>query len=673
MQKIKSKCLKPNCKDWRLFKTHLLLIVILFWVSIPCSGQDFFPKWGDFSDDEITIEFCEFEPEAGAVILGDYGKMTINNAGFIELVRRKRIKILTDLEKGPADQTISYFSKDGLENVKKIRAQTINFIDGKKEVVKVEKSSIFDVDVSENWREVRITFPSVTAGSIIELEYTKFSKNYVYLDNWYFQTKYPTLSSIFEAKIPSEPVSYNVFTQGPITKPKYAGQSTNKWELTNIPSYYEEPFCHNPQDFVEAIKFQAASYYKRSHARVQYTTSVQVSFAESWNDFVDRVLETRFKNYISETILNRMGLPEFDRELPQKELISKMYQYVQTNLNWNGEFSAWATQKPKDLIESKNGNVAEINLFLILWLKNYGIEAYPIISSTKSNGQVNEYFPLLSQYNNVLGVAYIDNEEILFTAIDPLTPLKFLTKNDLNNRGYMIEKLKHKWIDLDPKPPTKTVGITNIEMNKNAELLAESSLAFYGYDGIEKRRKIITQLNNKNSLGEILKTLFDFDQNTTFDSLQLINLYDIDEPLKIYFKGKFPVNRIQDNVYEMVPFLFQYFKENPFVSEKRNLPIDLNASTNSTLIYNYTFPSEATLDAVPENQTFSLPNRKGIFGFSLLEGENQIQISIQIQQSAYFTPQEYPYLREYRSMISKILTSPMLIKLSSPSENNQGD
>ena len=52
----------------------------------------------------------------------------------------------------------------------------------------------------------------------------------------------------------------------------------------------------------------------------------------------------------------------------------------------------------KDLLSSKTGNSAEINLFLAGMLNAAGIEAYPVITSTRSNGKIQSDYPFLQPF-----------------------------------------------------------------------------------------------------------------------------------------------------------------------------------------------------------------------------------------------------------------------------------
>ena len=107
---------------------------ILF--TIICSGFVFSqlnPKtnWGSVSEEEINFKEVPYEKEADAVILYESGEILVANRNWGNKIY-KRIKILSEKGKDIANYDLVYFSLMGIESVLNLRAQTINFENGKK-------------------------------------------------------------------------------------------------------------------------------------------------------------------------------------------------------------------------------------------------------------------------------------------------------------------------------------------------------------------------------------------------------------------------------------------------------------------------------------------------------------------------------------------------------------
>ena len=67
----------------------------------------------------------------------------------------------------------------------------------------------------------------------------------------------------------------------------------------------------------------------------------------------------------------------------------------------------------------KIGNAADINLLLVAMLNKAGIEANPVILSTRENGFIAMAHPSLSDCNYVVARAVVDGKQILLDATEP--------------------------------------------------------------------------------------------------------------------------------------------------------------------------------------------------------------------------------------------------------------
>lgn len=167
-------------------------------------------KWGRISEKEAKMTMCGFDSSASAVVLSDYGKITINY-GVITIERHKRIKILDKKALDEADISLPYYVKDRLERIEKVEAETISVDkNGKTVVTEVAGNQVFDVEISKDWHEKRFSFPAVDAGSIIEYRYRTISQNYTFLEGWLFQSDIPTLHSEMNVQVMVGDLDYRV-------------------------------------------------------------------------------------------------------------------------------------------------------------------------------------------------------------------------------------------------------------------------------------------------------------------------------------------------------------------------------------------------------------------------------------------------------------------------------
>ncbi len=171
-------------------------------------------KWGKISEEEKQLSVVDYEPDAPAVILCDYGTIEISNRSFYR--RHVRIKILN--KKGLKHTTIEipYQYKNKYDDVQQIKAQVLHVKrKGKIETREVNYKDIKDIQIGEYTAVKRITFADAKVGSIIEYTYEIASMDFVTLDDWVFQNELPTLWSEIRFEVPEPFVYLMTYQKGP--------------------------------------------------------------------------------------------------------------------------------------------------------------------------------------------------------------------------------------------------------------------------------------------------------------------------------------------------------------------------------------------------------------------------------------------------------------------------
>ena len=94
----------------------------------------------------------------------------------------------------------------------------------------------------------------------------------------------------------------------------------------------------------------------------------------------------------------------------------KIYAYVRDNLTCTSHNAAELSQSLKNILKTRNGTVAEINLLLVAMLKYANIEADPVIFSTRSHGYTLSVYPILDKFNYVICDANINGQNYFLDA-----------------------------------------------------------------------------------------------------------------------------------------------------------------------------------------------------------------------------------------------------------------
>lgn len=87
----------------------------------------------------------------------------------LSLDRHKRIKIFNINGKDNANIRIEFYGGNRLEYINGLQAQTINLVDGKPEITKLDKKLIYTEQIDKNRSALVFSMPNVKAGSIISI------------------------------------------------------------------------------------------------------------------------------------------------------------------------------------------------------------------------------------------------------------------------------------------------------------------------------------------------------------------------------------------------------------------------------------------------------------------------------------------------------------------------
>lgn len=593
-------------------------------------------RWGKVTPEEIKLTHCAFDSAAGAVVLADYGQIKMGYTQiFIE--RHRRIKILNRQGLEQANVSIPYYIKDNLERITTLRAQTLNVdAGGKMTVTEVAGKQMFTVDAAKNWREKRFAFTDVKEGSILEYQYTTASENFSFLDSWMFQNDIPTLHSELRVLL-QKGLDYRVMLQGPRLIAKYQKEATNQWVLQNLPALRQVSHVASYLDYAEKISFE-------------YVTASMAS----WEQLAKEVLESEYMTqYLSRKGMAREALAKLnapaDAELAR---LQKIYNHVNQRLRWNGQHRTFTEQTLNALLDKQQGNSAEINLYLVLLLREAGLQASPVLLSTRSHGKVQVSSPVIGQFNHLIACAVVQGKEYLLDATNPLRPFNLLANEDLNEDGFLLDKTAPRWLKVQPAAPTRQTTSVEVNLNDPAKPLYQFSVRYEGYFALDKRTQYVEKgnkaltsevISNDNQSFKLIKSKLEHADEPDEALLATLSYQPEDEaqaqPSMVYFN----------------PVLLNEFTENPFKQEQRYLPVELNYPHTRTYILNLKVPAGYQVQEMPKSVLMKFPGDLAEFRYQVNRQNDQIQLLTSVNFKASVIPSEYyDHLREfYDQIISK--------------------
>ena len=641
-------------------KKLLLLILLINLLGVSLIAQSGPIKYGKVSKEELAIETTSNDSEFGAVILCDFGEIEIAN-GLLTIHRHVRIKILNQNGLDEANVVLPYFTKGGTEKITYIKAQTLN-VDAKGKIKKtpVNKKEIYTSDPNENWKEKRFTFSDVKPGSIIEYQFLKRSERIFSLEPWYFQNQLPTLKSELKVQIAGN-LDFRLVYNGNRLIRKYGDSSNqNKWTLENLPPLKEEPYCPNPQDYVESIQFQLAGYKKYN----DIGGSEYVEVMTTWEKLAIELLEeSSIKNVLGRKKQAKNFIQQIISEKDSdKEKIKKIYSWVQNNLNWNGEYRLFPENKFEAIIKAGRGSSSEINLVLVRLLKSAGLEANPIAISTKRNGLITKVYPLYYQFNHLLAQVEIDGKDLLMDAISDFYPYNLLSKNDLNPLGYLLNKKNPRWVDIPITKKTKTIVVNEISVQPK-KMVYKTNFSFFKHEASNHRKFLSTENGKETYVKKYLMNIGD-ESEIKLDSFSIKNQYDLEKPLGVtcYFSHPLEEGLNADIIY-LSPFLTKHFRKNPFNNPVRYLPIDFGVPFMEKFISIMILPKGYEVADVPDNINLTTSDKKCNYLFLFQENNQNVQFSSELNlKDPLISPTEYNGLREIFTQLIAMQELQLILK-----------
>lgn len=625
-----------------LFKrSPIILFVILFFSHV--NAQEF--KLGKVSVAELQEKKHPRDSSAVAAILFKTGYVYFEDLTTITQVKIK-IKIYKKEGYEWANQEISHYSEG--ENVSFSDAITYNLVGGKIEKTKLKNDGEFDQKVNKYFSHKKIAMPNVKEGSIIEYEYTITSGNFGSLRDWYFQTSIPVNYSEYKLRIPNF-LTFNKRTKGFVfpklsSEPTYNQETSEVYKMENIPAMKKEDFVNNIDNYKASISHELSMvnipgrYYK--------------TFSTDWNS----VTKTIYEDSDFGLELNKTGYFENDIKVLIKDLktreetIAAIFNYVKTNVKWNEYTGYSCNDGVKKAYKDKTGNVAEINLMLTSMLRYVGLNANPVLVSTRSNGIA--MFPSRSAFNHVIVAIELDGSQILLDATDKYAIPNILPLEDLNWYGRLIRKDgTSENVELNPKSPAREMIIANVTLDGTGKIEGTIKKQLGEHKALEFRKN-----NNGVNQDTYLEELESSNKNIEIIDYVRENETDLYKPINesYSFKSSKEAEIINDKMY-ISPMMFLAIKENPFKQEVREYPVDFGYPFVKRYSISIEIPSGYAVESLPTSMNIATGEGMGSFKLMISALENKIQISANEAMNAAIVPAEYHDILKayYQQMIDK--------------------
>ena len=630
--------------------------------------------FGKIDKADLEMTSCDFEKDANAEILFNKGDVYFDqDFNTITNEVHKRIKIFNDNGKKEADIHIEFWGGNHYDYITNVQAETINLVDGKIEITKLDKKLIYTKTIDQERNEIAFTFPNVKPGSVIEYKLNWNTIDFRNIPTWFFQDKLPTRYSEYNTAIPDvfyfreHPQLYQSFIKHEKkTDARTYGSGTDSFSfdidyelraMANIHSLPDEPYMSSFSDNVQCIFFQLVSI-KPIGGFAKYGSDTWAKVGGILADDEDFGAQLKRKLNNEELIITKAKALKSD-----DDKIAFIFNEVRNQMKWNGNDRWYTVDGTVHAWENKTGNSAEVNLILYHLLKQSGLDAYPMVVSTRDNGKVRPFYTSVSQFNRAVVYIPVDStKNYVLDATGKYNQYNETPSELLNSSGLYIDKAKKVFdiIYLKKATPVRQVVFINGEVKPGGKLEGTVQISSSSYNRINAIEKYKTDGEKK-----YIDFLSDGDNNLKISSVSFDNM-DIDTlPLMQKIAFTLDLAGSDENYIYLNPNLFTSLKTNYFLSENRMTNIEFGYPRSYSINGNYKVPAGYKIDALPKSVTLIMPDKSISFRRVVGEADGTIVVryTINFVKSEY-SKDDYAYFHEFLKKMYDMLNEQIVLKKS---------
>ncbi|MDQ1858122.1 transglutaminase-like domain-containing protein [Chryseobacterium sp. WLY505] len=603
-----------------------------------------------FNDADLSKTKSLLDDNAPAEILYKSAYFMIdNNTGNLHKRYFYRVKIY---DKDKAEDWLNleipiYNIGSNRESLGKFKAFTYNLENGNSVPVKVEKSSQYKSKENKYVTLTKFAFPGVKNGSILEYQYEIISPFRFMIPEVLIESDTPSLNTEYVFDTPIN-MSYNVNYTGGIT-PKYREMEerylygsqyrTYRFAYENLKGFKTEKFVRNDRNFRTKIS-----------AELNSTNFGELKlYSSSWDQIGKRLYESEdFGGELKKAKLAKENMPAGISEMKTDlEKANAIFSYVQKTFTWNKDKGIYTEDGIRKLLETKVGNAAEINLFLVMMLREAGLKADPLVISTVENGLINLVSPNISNMNFVLAAISIDDQLHIYDATSKQSSLDEIPLKNWNQYGILVTKGKTLLIQMANVKSSNTFLTVNGKINDDGSISGTYSdrdtgaYAMYVKDSYD---------DNAEKYKKQYKENFSMDF-TDIDSKVLEN-GDFESSMK--FSSPNLIDRVGKKMI-INPMLFLNKSSNEFdQTEVRQYPIDFGSPITKVKKVTLEIPEGYMIEEMPKEKKIVTEDKEIEYTYSIVQKGNKLEVTTTTKINSSDYPKEYyPAFKQIWGVASK--------------------
>jgi hypothetical protein len=647
---------------------YLNVILLVCMLNLAFGQKDDF-EFGNVSLTEMQATGYANDTSANAIVLQEFGHALVQYVDDITMYYKYhvRIKILKPGGLERADIVLSLYKDKGsarAERLRSVQASSFNIENGVIRETKLLQRDVKTEEYDKNWDTKRFAISNVKVGSVIEYEYEIETPQPWFFNKfkqWAFQADLPKIYSAYWATIPAN-WRYNISLRGTLPLKKNdsnilqecfrvpSGQADcvrYKWAMADVPAFYEEEYMTSRKNFLSTVNFELL--------QIEHFNGRRDKITKEWKD-----VEQELRAWDKFGLQLRRGEDVVDEKIGQ--LITnepdplargrQIFDFIRGYYQWNERKGYYTESGIKKAFEARKGNVGDINISLIAALRHAGLDADPMLLSTRENGLPTELYPVLTEFDYVVAKLNINDKVYLLDATDDVLPFGLLPRRCLNGKGRVFGEKESYWYDIKTNERSRHIAMVELSIDEAGAMTGTIKSTYSGYKAADIRKSIYSHPSVKEYVSDLKKDNHNFE----IVDFSYANLEDFSKPLVETLTLKlinFEIGDIKTVLFN--PYVVGRWQKNPFHLTERMYPVDFGTPIEETMILSLQYPAGIKITDLPEKTAMGLPNNGGRFVYDVsVNGQKLSLTSSLIIGRTIFLSDEYPALKEFFNRVVKI-------------------
>jgi len=613
---------------------------------------DLFSDFGNVSSEELSMEpvhdypFEYLTKRASIRFIEDEDGI---RAIIDHLVR---IKVFTDdrLELANASLiSIPYYDADRMERIQNLEAIT-HQPDGNE--VRLQNDGVSTSQLNNRYNVMEFEMPEAEQGVVLEYKYTVYRRYIEELPDFYLSQRVPTREAFITLQN-ERFIRYDAVIEDSDFDVDYSRQQIDtssvplvftydrpepilveRWAAKEIPAVDPSAYVSSVDDLRGKVRFLISEF---GIPRQPLDNSWELVAAQIRRNANPEKLLAKQQE------LQRVGKEIAGHFDSKRSVQDSIYSYVNQTALYNELNAVFVDDSLNHVLEGRPANQAEINMTLLALLRGAGIESYPLYISGRDFGRINRSFPSPYQFNRMLVHSRIDGRNWAMDATFSYSEPDLIPIESYNEQGFILREESHEWIEITPEESRFDLSITiDAELNAGGDLSGTLSANTQGYPA----QKILSSLNTGQTERKVAaRTFLEIYGSDIINSVDIksVNSGSREVTVDIDFTIEEYATSFSDGL-DFRPMIVGYLYENPFESNRRRVPITLDAPENLVVNYSVRLPEGFSVTENSRMQSIQLSGAQLSEQYQTSGDRLQYSFRIDISRKE-FSVDVYPELR----------------------------